>query len=376
MKNVLNYNQIVSQTTTMDLFKEVPEGIAKIISQEKAVNDCLDYIGKRMRGEIPLYKTRFQNINDCVGGSFEPNSIITIGGVSGSGKSTMATQFIYSFIDNLKAEGKEGVALRFNFEMLAFKTIGREISNIAKKSVGALYSQKEPLSQEEYDRIKKYIIPRVKEKEIFYVEEPETTLGIVKTIYYYWEQLCLIPGKKDKLFIAEIDHVLLVDGDGEEDKEKIDRLMRALVVIKKRIQRQGGFALFIILSQLNRDIESVDRVKVPQMHRPMKKDLSSSDWMYQVSDYVFIGHMPARLNLPYYTERQMPVRIFNNKTDRIEYPFVYYHLLKNRDGLGGQTATMIGNLANFEFIEVSREDLRRYREESQAGKNELFMSDK
>ena len=37
---------------------------------------------------------------------------------------------------------------------------------------------------------------------------------------------------------------------------------------------------------------------------------------------------------------------------------------------------MIGNLANFEFIEVSREDLKKYREESQAGKNELFMSDK
>lgn len=349
-----------------------PVGVAKIISQEQAVDTCLDYMGKRMRGEIPLYKTKFNNINNALGGSIEPNSILTLAGISGSGKSTMATQIIYSIIDNLNVEGKEGVALRFNFEMLAFKTVGREFASIAKKSVGSLYSQKETLSEEEYERIKRYIAPKVKQKNVFYVEEPETVLGIINTIYYYWQQMCEIPKKKDMLFIAEIDHALLIDGNGEEDKEKIDKLMRGLMALKKKIQRMGGFILFIVLSQLNRDIESVDRVKVPNMHRPMKKDLSSSDWMFQASDYVLVGHVPASLNLPYYTEKKLPVRIMTDKIKRIEYPFIYYHLIKNRDGMGGLTCAMIGNLSNFEFIEVLPEDLRRYIIESQSG--EIFMN--
>lgn len=353
------------------MVNNVPQGIARIITQEEAVNTCLDYIGKRMRGEIPLYKTKFTNINNAFGGSIEPNSILTLAGISGSGKSTMSTQIIYSIIDNLNDEGKEGVALRFNFEMLAFKTVGREFASIAKKSVGTLYSQKEKLSDEEYERIKRYVAPKVKQKNVFYVEEPETTVGILNTIYYYWQQMCEIPKKKDMLFIAEIDHALLVDGNGEEDKEKIDKLMRGFMVLKKKIARMGGFILFIVLSQLNRDIESVDRVKVPNLHRPMKKDLSSSDWMYQASDYVLVGHMPASLNLPYYTERKLPVRIMTDKIRRIEYPFIYYHLLKNRDGEGGFTCAMIGNLANFEFIEVLPEDLKRYTIESQS--TEIFI---
>lgn len=119
---------------------DTPKDIAPIISQKEAVSQFITYAAKRAKGEIPLYKTCYTNLNKALGGSFEGNSILTIGGMSGSGKSAMAKRIIYSINQNLEEEGRKAVTLCFNYEMLAFKTLGREIANASKKSTSTLYS--------------------------------------------------------------------------------------------------------------------------------------------------------------------------------------------------------------------------------------------
>ena len=352
----------------------LPSGISPLVSQSKAVEDCLRYMEKRMNGEIPLFKTCYDNINKALGGSIEPNTIMTIGGMSGSGKSTISKRMIYSITENLQKEGKECATLCFNYEMLAFKTVGRELANVAKTSVQRMYSTATPLAEANYDYIRN-MSHKLKRYNIYYVEEPQGHDGIFKTIMYYWNQFCVIPDKKDMLFIVELDHTLLIKKslDAADEKAKIDMLMQDLVAAKKTISEQGGMALFIIISQLNRAIESIDRVKMPNMHRPIKSDLTQSDNLYQGSDYVIIGHQPAKLNLQFYTEGRLPTKVFKDNTRKKTFNFIYYHVLKNRDGEANITCAMLENFEHFEFIEVKGEDMGDYAKEFDGGAKEIYL---
>lgn len=218
-------------------------------------------------------------------------------------------------------------------------------------------------------------MPKLLKYDIYYVEEPGTHVGIKKTIWHYWQKFCKDTGEKDKLFIVEIDHTLLIKahGDNVQDKNKIDRLMNDLVALKKRIHSNGGQCFFIVISQLNRNVESIDRIRMPNMHRPSKSDLTNTDSAFQCSDYVIIGHQPSKLNLESYTEKGMPVSIYTNKKERKKLNFIYYHILKNREGEPDTVACMIGNLKYYEFIEVTPEKLVHYMREAKMG--DVYLND-
>ena len=205
---------------------ELEDGVSKLITQRQAIHKFEEYVNKRKLGLIPLYKTCYNNINEAAGGSFEPNSMLVIAGMSGSGKSTMSKRIIYSINEDLKAKDKECVTICFNYEMLALKTIGREVANIAKKTVGTLYSTKDELPDEDLEKLNKYWTKKLLKYDINYVEEPGTHSNIKKTIYFYWKKFCKDAGKLDKLLIIEVDHTLLIKShsqSGNAEKEKIDR---------------------------------------------------------------------------------------------------------------------------------------------------------
>lgn len=73
----------------------------------------------------------------------------------------------------------------------------------------------------------------------------------------------------------------------------------------------------IQLSQMNRNIESPERINNSLAHYPMRSDLSSSDAIFQASDYVLVIHRPEILNIHEYGPDHLPT---NNK--------VYIHILK------------------------------------------------
>ena len=71
---------------------------------------------------------------------------------------------------------------------------------------------------------------------------------------------------------------------------------------------------------MNRNIEAPERINNNSNHFPMRSDISSSDSIFQASDYVIVIHRPELLGITEYGPNRWPV---NNK--------VYMHILKNRD---------------------------------------------
>lgn len=345
---------------------ELPEGVSKLITQRQAIDKFEIYVEKRKKGLIPLYKTCYTNINEAIGGSFEPNTMLTIAGMSGSGKSTMSKRIIYSISENLRLEGKKCTTICFNYEMLALKTIGREVANVAKRTVATLYSTKEELIDEDFEKLQKYWTKKLLKYDINYVERPGTHSQIKRTIYHYWKTLCKDKGELDRLLIIEIDHTLLIkahSNSGDSEKAKIDKLMEDLVELKKTIADEGGLIFFIVISQLNRNIEGVDR-RIPTDQKPKVSDLMQSSSVLQATDYLLIGHQPAKLGFETYTQNKLPCWVYSDKSaTKKRINLIYYHLLKNRDGEGDITCAMVANFKHFEFIEVTGEQLKKYVEE-------------
>lgn len=71
---------------------------------------------------------------------------------------------------------------------------------------------------------------------------------------------------------------------------------------------------------MNRRIEEPERINNPASHYPMRSDLSSSDSIFQASDYVLVIHRPEILGITEYGPNRLPT-----------YNKVYIHILKNRD---------------------------------------------
>jgi replicative DNA helicase len=82
-----------------------------------------------------------------------------------------------------------------------------------------------------------------------------------------------------------------------------------------------GKTSIIQISQMNRNIETPERINNPSLHYPQRSDLSSSDAVFQGSDYVIILHRPEILGLMSYGYNNLPVK-----------DCVYMHFLKNREG--------------------------------------------
>lgn len=345
----------------------LPENIPALLTQEQVTQQSVQYIKDRASGKIKPLETCYSNLNNLVGGGFEPNTIAVLSGLSGSGKSTFSKRIIYSITNNCLRNNKKVVSLCFNFEMLAHKTVGREFANRKNITLTELYSNYEPVSQEVINEIEKEG-EKLSKYHIYYVEEPKTPKVIAETILFYWDKWC--SKELDKTMIVEIDHTMLTrGGEGDSDKQKIDSLMEYLIQIKKKIASIGGNILILVLSQMNRDIRSNERMK-PAMQRPTTSDLFQSSTMEFAADYIIIAHNPSKLNLDSYTEDNKPTKVMvdvvNESTGEIykeERPFIYFHLLKNRDNESDLTATMIGELKYFNYIPITAAEFRALKEE-------------
>jgi len=114
--------------------------------------------------------------------------------------------------------------------------------------------------------------------------------------------------------------------------------------------------MFILLSQLNRDIESQDRVANPAFHYPNKNDIFAASSVYYSSDVVIIFHKPAvieGLGLFYGPARSgfpkgLPVFLEGER------PMVYWHVIKSRFDVN-QILTMVDDFSNSRILEYSPE---------------------
>ena len=276
----------------------------------KASSEIVDYISKRHSGKIKSLKTRWDKLNRLTMGGIEPNIIMTIAGISGSGKSSFANSLETDLFDLNPDE--DFVVLSFNFEMLSSRQVGRKLSSKLNKTTKELYNgdPSNKLTETEIEAVKAEA-EKIKKYDIYYVDMPGNVEEIEATIIHFQRTF------KNKWLVVMLDHTLLTKGKTGDSERKILADLQYMFMRVKKIGRTS----IIQLSQMNRDIESTERITNPSMHFPKRKDIFGGDSLFQASDYLMVLHRPEMLGITAYGKGHWPTR---NK--------VYLHLLKNRDG--------------------------------------------
>lgn len=285
------------------------QNLSNIIRPMSVVaQEAINYIAGRREHKVVSLKTRWSKFNkQCMGG-IEPNTVYTIAGISGTGKSSWVNELTTDLIDLNPSE--DIIILNFSLEMVGFRQVGRTLSSKLRKTTSTLYSSETDLDDETFRKVVS-VSNQLKEYPIYFVDNPGTPMQVEQIIKSFYEEY--VKGTK-KHFIVIYDHTLLTKQTGSVI-ETTSELERVFIQAKKY-----PLTSIIQIAQMNRNIESSERINNPLGHYPMRSDLSSSDAMFQASDYVLVMQRPELLNIQEYGPNHLPTQ---NK--------IYMHMLKNRD---------------------------------------------
>lgn len=276
-------------------------------------------IRNRKSGEVKSLQTPWKCLNVAGLDGIPWKYIVTVAGMSGSGKTLFVNQ-LETQLFGLNPDEKFHV-LSLNYEMIAERLVGRKLSTHLQKSSQQLYSaalnKVGNITDEEISSAETYL-EELSKLPVWYQDIPDSVKGIRKLIEDHIKKEI---GAEDIGLIVIIDHSLLVKKESNTDDKDMLYALGELCTLLKKIYK----ITFIILSQLNRDIEKEDRRSTQEsrlsMHFPIKGDITSADALYHHADIVSILHMPNKLNIPYYGPEKWPA----GPND------VYLHFLKARD---------------------------------------------
>lgn len=285
------------------------QNLSKYIRPMSVVaQEAINYIAGRREHSIVSLKTRWKKFNkQCMGG-IEPNTVYTIAGISGSGKSSFANEICFDIID--LNPGEDIIILLFSLEMVGFRQVGRTLSSKLRKTTSTLYSSETDLDDDTFRKVVT-VSNQLKEYPIYFVDNPTTPMEAEIIIKLFYDKY--VKGTS-KHFVIMYDHALLTKPIGSTI-ETMQELERVFISSKKY-----PMTSIVQLAQMNRNIESPERINNPLSHYPMRSDISSADALFQASDYVIVIHRPEILGIQEYGPSHLPTQ---NK--------VYLHILKNRD---------------------------------------------
>jgi len=276
-----------------------PTKVQKWASQKNGYLESLNYLQGRMNGTIRSIKTPWPKVNDALTAGFEWNTLTVIGGRPASGKTLIAEQIIREAFP-LNPTEKFRV-LQFQFEMLARTTAIREYSSILGRSYKYLCSAEiEKLTETDLKLCHEHAKKKI-QYPIDIVEEAQTVDEFKAIIEQYMELHSTINDKGEKEYthlIITIDHSLLFKKAPHErtTQDMLNNLGEALTNIKRRYP-----IAFILLSQLNRNIDHPDRSEDGKYSNYiLESDIFGSDALLQHADTVIGINRPGKQKIRFY----------------------------------------------------------------------------
>jgi replicative DNA helicase len=287
-------------------------------------NEALTYMTYRKEGLIQSYKTKWKKVNDAGIDGWEYNSIIILGARPGGGKTVIQDAIVRGGFDKMLGNAHHR-CLQFQLEMVGRNSKLREFSAVSKRSYKHLCSAESEgvvITDELLEKCRKYA-EYASKFPIDIIDSPPTVKEFEQQIHDYMKAYTY---KDDEGFaqytntLVTIDHSILLKKDkGQSTMDMLNALGEACTKLKKMYP-----IIFVILSQLNRDITKPERC-VPGKYGnyPNPGDIFGSDALNQHADILIIIDRPALRHIDEYGPERFII-----KDDTV----LALHFLKTRTG--------------------------------------------
>ena len=294
-------------------------------NQKSAYQAALHYIAQRKQGLINSFRTPWAKMNDAGVDGFEWHSLVVIGARPRTGKTLIKDQIIREIATH--NQGQTINVLEFQLEMLARSSKVREFCAILGKPYKYVCSASEndKLTDEDLNKLYEYSKKAVgtNKTPVDIIEKPCTVTGFIKIVTDYMEDhAVIIEGKKVYInTVVTLDHCLLLNKE-KDDKTKTDMLYNlgeAVTALKRKYP-----IVFIILSQLGRDMEKPERNENGKYgNYVLDSDMFGGDALFQHADIVIGINRPALKAIEYYGPERYLIA-----DDSV----LIFHFLKCRNG--------------------------------------------
>lgn len=303
-------------------------------SQKDGFKDALNYIVGRKEGRITSFKTPWTFFNEATTDGLEWGSVTVIGGRPGAGKTLVKDQLIREGIklnctlDQYERADFPFRVLEFQFEMISRVSAIREFSSVIGKSYKYISSAQKGkvFSDEDFELCLQHARKRVKYP-IDIVDEPCTVTEFKKIVEDYMRHHAVETEDEQISYrntVVTLDHSVLLKKDkGERDKiEMLYNFGEIITELKRKYP-----ICFVILSQLNRSVESPER-QTPGTYGNyiLDSDIFGADALLQHADTLIGLNRPGQKKLDIYG----PLR-YKIEDDKM----LVMHFLKCRNGETG-----------------------------------------
>ena len=293
-------------------------------SSSEVMDEAYENILKYQRKEFQPAKTGYGYLDEALLGGLYPKHVLTIGARPGVGKSYFSQKILKNVMDPiLNPQSIDYVLVNCEFEMNPMDLLMRRFNQETGKSMQRILGERMNSVEE-----KKFqqILGSEKRNNIAYVTQPLTVEELDAVINHI-----MYKNKDKRLVIFKVDHIALVKRNGGDAKRTMDG---ALAVMNQAKMRYPNI-FFLIVSQLNRDIEG--RIKDPKEQPPRLSDFYQSDELGQLSSLMVAMHNPRRLGLskymsfqPNWYPRLNKFKSGETKTSFMTEGLLFHHVVKSR----------------------------------------------
>lgn len=292
----------------------------KPVSERDALKKALIKMKARHNGDLKSLKTAWPKFNDAFCDGLEWRTITVVGARPGTGKTLFMEQLVNDVIK--QNPGQIFRVLKFQFEMLDETNGIRKLSMNVGSDYNTLMSKNKPVDKSIFQKCVEFYENTAQYDIVDVVYDPCTVVDMCATLHSY-----MLDHKTDTGYtntLVTIDHAGLFKL-GMKDKDKFEMLSalgEALTDMKKKFP-----VAFLVLSQLNRNVETPDRAKDGTYgNYILDSDLYGSDALLQHADVVLGINRPAGRKIRFYGPEKY---IINNED------LLIFHFLKSRNGLTG-----------------------------------------